>query len=130
MQNTIKTVHVTNPIKRVEEQELVAHAYGFYWEHFEQLIEQIKSECAEIKEAWQNQDRPHLQEEVGDLLHAAVSLAVFCNLDPAQTLHNSCDKFQKRYDAVVALAQQDGHTNLHHQPFDVLMRYWKRAKQQ
>ncbi len=119
----------TNPLfKRVEEQEITAKNFGFYWETVEQLIEQIRSECSEIVEAYQNNDRSHLQEEVGDLLQAAASLAIFCELDPGETLHKSCDKFQKRYDAVVSLVKKDGLDNLHNQPFDVLMHYWDEAK--
>jgi uncharacterized protein YabN with tetrapyrrole methylase and pyrophosphatase domain len=114
--------------KRVEDQEIAAKEFGFYWEHLNQLIEQIQSECLEIQEAWQKNDRTHLQEEVGDLLQAAVSLAVFCNLDPSETLLKSIEKFEKRYRALVDLALKDGHSHLHHQSFEVLMNYWNRAK--
>jgi uncharacterized protein YabN with tetrapyrrole methylase and pyrophosphatase domain len=119
-----------NLFKKVEELEIAAKQFGFYWEHIGQLIEQIKSECIEIQEAWQKDDRSHLQEEVGDLLQAAVSLAVFCGLDPQDTLLQSIEKFKKRYNTVVELAHHDGFQNLHHQPFEVLMNYWNRAKQQ
>jgi uncharacterized protein YabN with tetrapyrrole methylase and pyrophosphatase domain len=116
-------------LKRVEEQEIDARKFGFYWEHINQLIEQIQSECIEVQEAWQKNDRTHLQEEIGDLMQAAVSLAVFCDLDPHETLLKGIEKFQKRYDTVVKLARQDGHQTLHQQSFEVLLGYWKRAKQ-
>lgn len=115
--------------KRVEEQEMTAKQFGFYWEHIGQLLDQICSECKEVEESWHKNDRVHLQEEVGDLLQATVSLAVFCRLDPHETLRMSIDKFQKRYDAVVKLAKLDGYDNLQQQPFEVLLHYWKRAKQ-
>ena len=92
------------------------------------MIEQIRSECVEIKEAYEKKDRSHLQEEVGDLLAAAASLAVFCELDPVETLDKSCQKFQKRYDCVVDLAKKDGLATLHNQPWHVLMHYWDQAK--
>jgi len=114
--------------KWVEAQEAEAKSFGFYWESLDQLIDQIQSECAEIKEAYQNNNRPHLQEEVGDLLNAAASLAIFCGVDPHNTLHQSCEKFQKRYDAVVSLVKKDGLSDLQNQPFDRLMHYWKLAK--
>lgn len=115
-------------LKKVEKQELAAKDFGFYWENFHQLIEQIQNECIEIQEAWDKEDTSHLQEEVGDLIQAAVSLAVFCKLDPHETLSKSIEKFQRRYDAVVQLAQSDGHENLHKQSFDKLMHYWNQAK--
>lgn len=116
--------------KRIEEQELTAKQYGFYWERIDQLLEQIKSECDEVEESSKKNDRAHLQEEVGDLLNAAVSLAIFCNFDPGETLHKSAEKFQRRYDDLVRLAKLDGHENLHQQPFEVLLHYWKQAKNQ
>lgn len=115
-------------LKEVEKQELVAKEFGFYWENFSQLIEQVQSECTEIQEAWYKKDIDHLQEEVGDLIQAAISLAVFCKLDPRKTLLRSIEKFQRRYDVVVQLARSEGHENLHKQSFELLMDYWKRAK--
>lgn len=116
--------------KRIEEQEMTAKYFGFYWERIDQLLDQIKSECEEVDESWKKNDRSHLQEEIGDLLQAAVSLAIFCNFDPGETLLKSVEKFQKRYDALVRLAKLDGHENLHQQPFEVLLHYWNQAKNQ
>ena len=115
-------------LKLVERQEFEAQKFGFYWENFHQLIEQIQSECIEVQDAWQQENLPHLQEEIGDLIQAAISLAVFCKLDPQDTLLKSIKKFQQRYDLVVQMAQNDGYENLHKQPFEILMDYWNRAK--
>ena len=115
-------------LKRIEMQEDVAKQFGFYWEDLNQLIEQIQSECLEIKDAYQRNDLKHLEEEVGDLLLAAVSLSIFCHLDPKKTLSKSIDKFQARYDRLVSLAQQDGHEHLKGKSLKVLLGYWERAK--
>ena len=80
-----------NLFKRVEDQETAARQFGFYWERIEQLIEQIQSECAEIKEAFQKEDETHLEEEIGDLLQAAISLAMFCRIDPQEALLKSIE---------------------------------------
>ena len=117
-------------LKQVEDQEIAAKQFGFYWENIQQLIEQIQSECVEVQEAWEKNDRTHLQEEVGDLIQAAISLAVFCQLDPHETLRKSIEKFQKRYAAIVKFAQEDGYAHLHQQPFELLMHYWNRAKKE
>ena len=108
-------------LKQVEKQELTAKEFGFYWENFSQLIEQIENECREVQEAWDREDVDHLQEEVGDLIQAAISLAVFCKLDPHETLSKSIDKFQRRYDVVVQLARSEGHESLHKQWVETLM---------
>lgn len=115
-------------LKKVEKQELAAKAFGFYWESVPQLIAQIQNECTEIQEAWDKEDIDHVQEEIGDLMQAAISLAVFCELDPRTTLSKSIEKFQRRYDTVVQLARNEGRDNLHKQSFETLMDYWNRAK--
>lgn len=117
-------------LKRIEQLELEAKKFGFYWENFSQLIEQVQSECREVQEAWQLNEPLLLQEEIGDLIQAAISLAVFCHLDPHETLLKSIEKFQGRYDAVVEMARNDGHESLQKQSFEILMNYWKRAKSQ
>lgn len=115
-------------LKKVEQKEQAAKAFGFYWETIDQLIEQIRSECIEIEQAFMSQDRVHLQEEIGDLILASASLAIFCDLDPHQTLKNSLIKFDNRFQALKDCALQDGYTDLKNQPFEVLMKYWKMAK--
>ncbi|MBS4168535.1 MazG nucleotide pyrophosphohydrolase domain-containing protein [Parachlamydia sp. AcF125] len=116
--------------KLVEKFETNAQNFGFYWEHIDQLIEQIHSECLEVQEAWQQKDRAHLQEEIGDLIQASICLAVFCHFDPHDTLLKSVEKFQKRYAAMVALVKNDGYVNLQNQPMEVLMQYWNKAKKE
>lgn len=115
-------------LKRVEKQEIEAQEFGFYWENFHQILQQIQSECIEIQEAWAKENSLHIQEEIGDLIQASISLAVFCRLDPHETLLKSIAKFQRRYDTVVQLARSEGFENLHKQSSEILMDYWQRAK--
>ncbi|MEI8364914.1 MAG: MazG nucleotide pyrophosphohydrolase domain-containing protein [Parachlamydiaceae bacterium] len=118
-----------NLLLQVEKLEIDAKEFGFYWQNIDQLLEQIRSECAEVDEAWQKNDRTHLQEEIGDLIHATLCLAVFCQLDPTETLQKSVHKLQKRFDTLVDLTKKDGYENLHNKPFNLLMYYWNRAKE-
>ena len=118
-----------NLFKKLVEQEKQALDFGFYWENADQILEQIKSECEEIKEAMLSQNNIHLKEEVGDLINAAISLCIFLNLDPADTLEDSTDKFQKRYDVLVSLVKNDGLNNLKGKSTDVLLNYWEKAKE-
>jgi len=55
--------------------------FGFYWETLDQLIDQIKDECREVKEAHEHGNQTHLKEEIGDLISAAISLSIFCQVD-------------------------------------------------
>ncbi len=115
-------------LQKIIKQEKTAAEFGFYWENIEQLLEQIQSECAEVKEAWLNQDNAHLKEEVGDLINATLSLCIFLKLDPFETLSESVEKFQQRYDALVKLVNQDGLSHLKNKPLDILLDYWNKAK--
>lgn len=111
----------------ITQQEHSAKAFGFYWESLEQLIEQIQSECVEIRHA---KDPDHLLEEVGDLLNAAVSLAIFLQLDPKEALAKSVAKVDKRYRCLVDLVHQEGLADLQGKDTECLLTYWERAKAQ
>ncbi len=117
-------------LKKLIYLERHAEDFGFQWEHEAQIIDQVKSECDEIHECVSSKPINHalLQEEVGDLLHAAFSLCVFLGFDPQETLSLSVDKFERRLEAVKALAKHDGLNSLKGKPFEELMIYWEKAK--
>jgi len=116
-------------LRLVEKQQLDAQKFGFDYPNLSEMLAQIESECKEVEKEWNAGNRELLEEEVGDLIHAAITLATFCKLDPVKTLKKSIDKFQKRYDALVKLVQEDGFDDLQHQPsFDAIMDYWKKVK--
>ncbi len=60
----------------------------------EQIKQQILSELEEIEVHLQDKDRHKLQEELGDLLHAAFSLTVFCQFDPEENTHEQCQQIR------------------------------------
>jgi uncharacterized protein YabN with tetrapyrrole methylase and pyrophosphatase domain len=118
-----------NVIEVTIHQEKIANDFGFCWKNIDQVLEQIKNECNEVKLAWLREDKENLEEEIGDLINATLSLAVFCNLDPVKVIGKNNKKFQKRFDTVVALAKEDGLETLNGQPLHVLLSYWEKAKQ-
>lgn len=118
-----------NPLlQRIVEQEKEAKKFGFYWESEQQLIEQIQSECEEIREASSKGDQKNLQEEIGDLMSAAVSLCIFFGFDPEATLAESIEKFQLRYDTLVRLVKEQGLDSLVGKSMPELLEFWHRAK--
>lgn len=116
---------ILNNLTRLENE---AAEFGFKWETPQQIKEQILSEVAEIDVHLEDQDRHKLQEELGDLLHAAFSLTVFCGFNPEETLKLSVDKFEKRFLAVKTIAAQRGLDSLNGMKFDELMAIWAEAK--
>lgn len=114
--------------KKIMVQEKESLEFGFYWENIEQLLEQVKSECDEVSEAYLKNDHKHLKEEIGDLINATISLSIFCNIDPKEVLIESIEKYQKRFDTLVELVKKDGLENLKNKSMEVLMSYWFKAK--
>lgn len=112
--------------------EKEASDFGFEWENHEQIMAQIRSECQEIHEQLTPETRAinqqALQEEIGDLLHAAFSLCVFCNFSPKDTLEKTLNKFERRLHAVKAIAAEQGLDTLKGHTFDALMDVWQEAK--
>lgn len=117
-----------NIIEKIVTLENEASSFGFKWETPDQIIEQIRSEIEEIKVHLKDQDRTKLQDEIGDLLHAAFSLCVFCQLDPVETMTQNLNKFEKRFRATQQLALAEGLDNLNGQSFKKLMQLWDQAK--
>lgn len=118
---------------QVQALEQAADDFGFSWENPQQIMAQILSECEEIqvhlKANSEQTNTQELQEEIGDLLHAVFSLAVFCQFNPKKTLEKTLSKFENRLTRVKQLAYSQGLCNLKGQPFDELMRFWNQAKQ-
>lgn len=115
-------------LKKLSQLEKEAEDFGFKWDSAEQVIAQIQSETQEILVHIKDKDQKKLQEEIGDLLHAAFSLCLFCGFDPEETLSNSVNKFERRFNSVKQLASEQGLTTLNGKSFDELMRFWDAAK--
>jgi uncharacterized protein YabN with tetrapyrrole methylase and pyrophosphatase domain len=120
-------------LKKVLELELDADKFGFRWGNTTQIMEQIKSECSEITEhldsGHETCDQEALQEEIGDLLHAAFSLCVYCKFNPKDTMTKTLDKFERRMKAVKNIAYEQGLSNVEGLAFDELMVFWDKAKE-
>lgn len=74
-----------------------ASRIGFDWENFEGLLEKLREEATELREAQVRADRPQLEEEVGDLLFVAVNVARFLGMDPEAALKKANRKFAARF---------------------------------
>jgi uncharacterized protein YabN with tetrapyrrole methylase and pyrophosphatase domain len=116
-------------MKHLTNLENKAAEFGFKWETAEQIMAQIRSELKEIEVHLKDQDQEKLQDEIGDLLHAAFSLCIFCQFDPNKTLAHSVKKFEKRFNAIKQLTAAEGLNNLNGQTFQKLMEFWDKAKE-
>lgn len=128
---TITNTKTINTFKRLTALEKQADDFGFMWTDTAQIFDQIQSECEEIKDNLaRTGDRDHLQEEMGDLIHAVFSLCLFMGFDAEETCIKSIDKFEKRFEELKRLAQKAGFETLQGQPVNILLDFWAQAKQQ
>ncbi len=77
-------------------QDRAAH-HGFDWPEAEPVFEKVLEELDEVKEAWISGDRPHIEEEIGDLLLVTVNLARHLNVNPEMALRRATTKFTRRF---------------------------------
>ena len=97
---------------------------GFEWDKVETLWECVNSELNEFKEACEEKDLAHMEEEMGDILFAVVNLARWHKLDAEQCLITANNKFMKRFRKMEELAEKPL-TEYSFEEFDAL---WKQAK--
>lgn len=106
-----------------------ARDFGFNWSNIDMILDQVISECKEVKDAISNQEsNERVQEEVGDLLHTAISLCIFAGFDIEQILEKATRKFNSRMVALKDLTKQQGLTDLQGQPMDYMLDLWAKAK--
>ena len=99
---------------------------GFDYESAEQAMADLRSETDELCAAIR--DNSNVEEEIGDLLFAAVNVARFQKLDAEQALERACDKFTARFLVVEKLATERG-VDMKTAGLDVLNALWAEAKQ-
>lgn len=116
-------------LQRVIAQEQEARDFGFDWPNQMAAIRQIINECKEISEDIEAKAPPEkIQEEIGDLLHAAISLCAFSGFDVEATLEKIIQKFGRRMDAVKKLTYELGLKNLQGQSTRFMLDLWDKAK--
>jgi tetrapyrrole methylase family protein/MazG family protein len=85
-----------------------ASRIGFDWEEAGGVFEKLVEETEELKKASQEQDHQKVEEELGDLLFAAVNLSRFLKIDPEIALKKANAKFSRRFREMERLARKNG----------------------
>ena len=97
-------------LMRAEKVQGRAAKAGFDYPDLDWAMGDFLSEVDELREAIKEGDKPHQQEELGDLLFSAVNLARFLKLDPEESLAKSCEKFMARFAMTEQLVKEEGKT--------------------
>jgi tetrapyrrole methylase family protein / MazG family protein len=85
-----------------------ASRIGFDWEDAGGVITKMQEETKELEAALQTKNPQKAEEEMGDLLFAAVNLARFLHVDPEIALRKANAKFSRRFRAMEAMARESG----------------------
>ena len=79
-----------------------AAAAGFEWDDMAGVWEKVHEELDELKEAVASGNKPHAQEELGDVLFTLVNVARWCGIDPEAGLAGTNHRFLDRFSRVEA----------------------------
>ncbi|MBQ0127679.1 MAG: nucleoside triphosphate pyrophosphohydrolase [Bacteroidales bacterium] len=74
-----------------------ARGCGFDWEKPEDVWDKVEEELGEAREACEEGDRAHMQEEFGDLMFAVINATRLYGIDPEAALSGTCSKFRRRF---------------------------------
>jgi len=110
---------------RAEKVQKKARKAGFDWDGVEGAVDKLSEELEELKAAIAGSG--HIDEELGDLLFAAVNVSRFVKADPEQALNAATEKFISRFAKVEELARAQGR-DMEDMSLAQLDKLWEEAK--
>lgn len=81
---------------------------GFDWEDAGGVIEKLAEETEELRKAVESENERRIEEELGDLLFAAINVSRFLKADPEIALKKANAKFSRRFRAMEKAARASG----------------------
>src|SRR5438132_6313874 len=104
-----------------------ASRIGFDWEDASGVFEKMGEETEELKKALKEANHLKTEEELGDLLFAAVNLSRFLKVDPEIALKKANAKFTRRFRGMERLARESGR-EFKDLPREEMEELWEAAK--
>ena len=92
-------------LMRSEKLQKRAARTGFDWTDPKDIFNKLDEEMDEVREAIDENDKNHIEEEIGDFIFVAVNLARRLNVDPEVALRKANDKFERRFRAMEKRAE-------------------------
>jgi XTP/dITP diphosphohydrolase len=101
-----------------------AAAAGFEWENVDGVWQKFHEELAEFQQAIASESKANQQAELGDLLFTLINIARWHELDPAEALQGTNQRFIQRFAQVEAVCDRPLSTYT----LDELETLWQQAK--
>ena len=89
-------------------------------------LDKLDEETAELRQAVR--DGANVEEELGDVLFAAVKVGRFCGVDPETAVNGTCEKFIRRFRAMEEAAAAEGRS-LSDMMLEEMTALWNGAKE-
>ena len=77
-----------------------AASVGFEYNNIDDSLLKVDEELMEVKEAYKEGDKEHLEEEIGDLIMTVLDFARMNKINPVNSLIKVNEKFRKRFNYV------------------------------
>lgn len=110
---------------RAEKLQDKAAKAGFEWPTAQAAMDKLHEEVGELQTALTEQT--NIEEELGDVLFAAVKVARFFQIDAEEALAGTCEKFLRRFAGVEAAVTAQG-KDMTELDVSQLMALWNREK--
>lgn len=110
---------------RAEKIQKKAAKAGFDWADISGALDKLEEETAELRRAVETGEG--MEDELGDVLFAAVKVGRFAGLDSEVALSGTCEKFIRRFRAVEDAVRARG-ADMKDMPLEELTALWEQAK--
>lgn len=104
-----------------------ARGVGFDWEEKQQVWDKVKEELEEFEEEIRVDNRPNMENELGDLIFSIVNVARLYEIDPESALERTNQKFIRRFNYLEEQTLMKG-KSLHSMSLAEMDHYWEEAK--
>ena len=101
--------------------------YGFDWENPEQVFEKLHEELNELYDAYKENDKEHISEELGDVIFVLSRLASHLGFSADESLRKVNTKFRRRFGYIEKTLKEEGKT-LENSNLNEMEEKWQEAK--
>ncbi len=119
-----KTLPALTRARRVQEK---AAAVGFDWKDIEPVWGKVHEELGELKDACNENDTDHMEDELGDVLFSIVNLGRFLNISSEEALRGTILKFENRFKGVERRLKENG-KSLEESSLEEMDLHWEAEK--